>query len=225
MKKETICKEGLAGQDVREGSYIGDGNYLSKQEEEVKGYNLIMPKEYHKAIYEFTYEDNYTSIKNKKGITLRYYFNIKGQTISVLEKEEFEGDLVIEESYRTLFKTKGWELTTNFFFENSINSNCAYEYKRAEFYAKQDKIREFAEIFQEDKYKYAKDFVISFWIKFKQDLISDASAEVVIEKIDFPKITNKKRLEKVLKDTWQYVRIPINLGDMHENIWTMKSKF
>ncbi|MBS5852283.1 MAG: RHS repeat-associated core domain-containing protein [Staphylococcus sp.] len=222
MKKETICKEGLAGQDVREGSYIGDGNYLSKQEEEVKGYNLIMPKEYHKAIYEFTYEDNYTSIKNKKGITLRYYFNIKGQTISVLEKEEFEGDLVIEESYRTLFKTKGWELTTNFFFENSINSNCAYEYKRAEFYAKQDKIREFAEIFQEDKYKYAKDFVISFWIKFKQDLISDASAEVVIEKIDFPKITNKKRLEKVLKDTWQYVRIPINLGDMPENIWTMK---
>lgn len=45
---------------------------------------------------------------------------------------------------------------------------------------------------------------------------------IVIEKIDFPKITNKKRLEKVLKDTWQYVRIPINLGDMHENIWTMK---
>lgn len=222
MKKETICKEGLAGQDVREGSYIGDGNYLSKQEEEVKGYNLIMPKEYHKAIYEFTYEDNYTSIKNKKGITLRYYFNIKGQTISVLEKEEFEGDLVIEESYRTLFKTKGWELTTNFFFENSINSNCAYEYKRAEFYAKQDKIREFAEIFQKDKYKYAKDFVISFWIKFKQDLISDASAEVVIEKIDFPKITNKKRLEKVLKDTWQYVRIPINLGNLPENIWAMK---
>ncbi|MFR7880540.1 MAG: hypothetical protein ACLU5J_02995 [Christensenellales bacterium] len=40
--------------------------------------------------------------------------NTKGQIISVLEKEEFEGELYIEESYRTLFQTKGWELTTNF---------------------------------------------------------------------------------------------------------------
>ena len=96
------------------------------------------------------------------------------------------------------------------------------QYEKAVFYAKQEKIREFAEIFQEDKYKYTKDFVISFWIKFKQDVISDISAEVVIEKVDFPEITNKKRLEKVLKDTWQYVRIPINLGNLPENIWAMK---
>ena len=222
MKKESICKEGLAEQDLRKESYIGDGNYLTKQQEEVEGYNLIMPEAYHKAVYQFTYEENYTSIKNKTGIVYRYYLNTKGQIISVLEKEEFEGELYIEESYRTLFQTKGWELTTNFFLENCINSNCAYQYEKAVFYAKQEKIREFAEIFQEDKYKYTKDFVISFWIKFKQDVISDISAEVVIEKVDFPEITNKKRLEKVLKDTWQYVRIPINLGNLPENIWAMK---
>lgn len=222
MKKESICKEGLAEQDLRKESYIGDSNYLTKQQEEVEGYNLIMPEAYHKAVYQFTYEENYTSIKNKTGIVYRYYLNTKGQIISVLEKEEFEGELYIEESYRTLFQTKGWELTTNFFLENCINSNCAYQYEKAVFYAKQEKIREFAEIFQEDKYKYTKDFVISFWIKFKQDVISDISAEVVIEKVDFPEITNKKRLEKVLKDTWQYVRIPINLGNLPENIWAMK---
>ena len=222
MKKESICKEGLAEQDLRKESYIGDSNYLTKQQEEVEGYHLIMPEAYHKAVYQFTYEENYTSIKNKTGIVYRYYLNTKGQIISVLEKEEFEGELYIEESYRTLFQTKGWELTTNFFLENCINSNCAYQYEKAVFYAKQEKIREFAEIFQEEQYKYTKDFVISFWIKFKQDVISDISAEVVIEKVDFPEITNKKRLEKVLKDTWQYVRIPINLGNLPENIWAMK---
>ena len=222
MKKESICKEGLAEQDLRKESYIGDSNYLTKQQEEVEGYHLIMSEAYHKAVYQFTYEENYTSIKNKTGIVYRYYLNTKGQIISVLEKEEFEGELYIEESYRTLFQTKGWELTTNFFLENCINSNCAYQYEKAVFYAKQEKIREFAEIFQEEQYKYTKDFVISFWIKFKQDVISDISAEVVIEKVDFPEITNKKRLEKVLKDTWQYVRIPINLGNLPENIWAMK---
>lgn len=222
MKKESICKEGLAEQDLRKESYIGDSNYLTKQQEEVEGYHLIMLEAYHKAVYQFTYEENYTSIKNKTGIVYRYYLNTKGQIISVLEKEEFEGELYIEESYRTLFQTKGWELTTNFFLENCINSNCAYQYEKAVFYAKQEKIREFAEIFQEEQYKYTKDFVISFWIKFKQDVISDISAEVVIEKVDFPEITNKKRLEKVLKDTWQYVRIPINLGNLPENIWAMK---
>ena len=65
MKKESICKEGLAEQDLRKESYIGDSNYLTKQQEEVEGYNLIMPEAYHKAVYQFTYEENYTSIKNK----------------------------------------------------------------------------------------------------------------------------------------------------------------
>ena len=77
MKKESICKEGLAEQDLRKESYIGDSNYLTKQQEEVEGYNLIMPEAYHKAVYQFTYEENYTSIKNKTGIVYRYYLNTK----------------------------------------------------------------------------------------------------------------------------------------------------
>ncbi|MFR7880541.1 MAG: hypothetical protein ACLU5J_03000 [Christensenellales bacterium] len=65
-EKESICKEGLAEQDLRKESYIGDSNYLTKQQEEVEGYNLIMPEAYHKAVYQFTYEENYTSIKIKQ---------------------------------------------------------------------------------------------------------------------------------------------------------------
>ena len=38
-----------------------------------------------------------------------------------------------------------------------------------------------------------------FWIKFKQDVISDISAEVVIEKVDFPEITKQKKIRKSIK--------------------------
>lgn len=195
-----------------ENDYLGEGEYSTYLGKKFKHFNTIMGPV--KDSTSFTYSDLYTELTSKKGVSIRYYFNIEGTVISSLENKD-------DNNHYTLFRPNGWELssdgtssvTINGQKANILNSNNSFKFS-----VTSGKLNEFKNIFNLDSdgdgekdEAYSEHFKVSFWLNFSKNSKSNLLATLNY-KINSTPITTSMRIENTLDGAWQYVVIPINLG-------------
>lgn len=195
-----------------ENDYLGEGEYLTYLGKKFKHFNTIMGPV--KDSTSFTYSDSYTELTSKKGVSIRYYFNIEGTVISSLENKD-------DNNHYTLFRPNGWELSSdgtssvaiNGQKANILNSNNSFKFS-----VTSGKLNEFKNIFNLDSdgdgekdEAYSEHFKVSFWLNFSKNSKSNLLATLNY-KINSTPITTSMRIENTLDGAWQYVVIPINLG-------------
>ena len=224
MKQKFITEDCEPEVYAGENKYLGEEYFLTKTMKKISKVYLEMPDAYIKNKTSISYEDSYTNVIHDKNIITRYYFNINGFTTSILENEE--------KNNKTLFKTSGWELSTNGNSDYSINSKKANILSGTSYTANNDKLETFASEFkkysnkEDSKYKYTENFVISFWLKVNKDITNDSKANLYVKKVKdrwllkdiVDEIRNSVFIDKAKANAWQYVTIPVNLGQEQYNL-------
>lgn len=235
--KSGVMKEMFTTKNVEpdvylgENDYSGNNYYFSNSGKKIEKKYLEMPNSYIKNITYFDYRDFYTDITNNKNMTTRYYFNIDGFTISILEND---GD-----NEKTLFKTCGWKLSSNGASQYKINGERANYIYGDKYLAVDDKLEVFAQEFknysngEDSKYKYTENFVVSFWVKINKDICGNAKARLYVKKVKdrwgikdkVAKIYQNVYIAHAKANSWQYVTIPVNLGQEQYNIEEISISF
>ena len=202
--------------------FTGESYYIANKGKRYDGYELVMPNNYIKTLNTFDYFNNSTSITNEKEMKIVYFFNIYGYTSCVLEQD-------LDGTYNTLFKTNGWSLKNTEYNDKCINGSGAFTLSSTHPTISSDAtaIKKFYDTFydNEDKYKYVENFVISFWVKFSVDLTNDVNVKAIIKKLDLDDIEAKTILNKTFKDAWQYVTIPVYIGEYQQNVYNITLDF
>lgn len=223
MQKQLITEELGAELFIGDNEYIGEGHYLVGTGKKVKGYELKMISEYVKNKTTINYLTNHTDVTNEKGITTRYYFNTKGFTSSILEVGSGN-------NCKTLFKTGGWRLSSAGASSYMINGQAATQLSSSHQYITTN-LSEFIDIFKkyenkkEKKNEYTENFVVSFWVRTSKDINSDAYAIVEMTKNGVTKEYGKTFIDKTIAGAWQYVTIPVFLGENQEKITDVRINF
>lgn len=222
MKKQLITEELGAELFVGDNEYVGEGHYLVGTGKKVKGYEFKMTSEYVKNKTSFTYATNYTDVTNEKNIRTRYHFNVNGFTSSILEMDSVDSN-----NCKTLFKTGGWQLSSpgdSIFKINGQSANIlsgSYKYEAVD-------LSSFLSIFgdydngKKRKNEYTENFVVSFWLRANKDINNDVYAKVYIKKDGVTCEYGKSTIDKTKSGSWQYITIPVFLGEKQDkitNIW------
>ena len=219
MQKQLITEELQAELFTGDNEYIGEGHYLVGTGKKVKGYELKMIDEYVKNTTSFIYSTSYTDVINDKNIRTRYYFNINGFTSSILEVDSANNNC------KTLFKTGGWQLSTSGSSIYAINGQTAnvitntneYKYEAVN-------LSSFLSIFddydngEKRKNEYTENFVVSFWLRVNKDINNDVFAKIHIKKNGVTSEYGKSLIDKTKSGSWQYVTIPVFLGEKQDKI-------
>ena len=214
-----------------ENSFIGDNCYFSNYGKKIVKKHFEMPNNYVKNSTYFNYKDSYTDITNNKNMTTRYYFNIDGFTISTLENDGY--------NEKTLFKTSGWKLSSNGTSQYKINGEKANFTNNYKYKANTNQLEIFAQEFEnysngeDSKYKYTENFVVSFWVKANKDITGDAKANLYVKKVKDRLILNdivdeiyqNVYIAHAKANSWQYVTIPVNLGQEQYNLGEISISF
>ena len=220
ISTESNSQEIYLGDD----NYIGDDYYITKNGKKIIGRYYSMPSNYIKNITRFDYNGSYTDVINDKNIVTRYYFNVNGFNISILENDGLNN--------KTMFKTSGWRLSDNGTSQYSINSEKANILNNYLYKAINDKLEKFALEFknysngEDSKYKYSENFVVSFWLKVDKDITENAKANLYVKKVrdrwltkdTIQEINENVYLSHAKANAWQYITIPVNLGEKQYNI-------
>ncbi len=222
MQKQYITEELESELILGDNEYIGEGHNFSGTGKKTKGYELKMISEYVKNITTFSYFANYTDVVNEKNIKTRYYFNINGFTTSILEVDPKD-----DNNFKTLFKTGGWQLSSSGTSSYKINGQAAnmllgpYKYNAVN-------LSSFLSIFddynngEKRKNEYTENFVVSFWLRANKDITNDVYAKIYVNKSGVSNEYGKTTIDKAMSNSWQYVTIPVFLGEkQHEisDIW------
>ena len=220
MQKQLITEELQAELFIGDNEYIGEGHYLVGTGKKVKGYELKMIDEYVENTTSFIYSTSYTDVINDKNIRTRYYFNINGFTSSILEVDSANNN-----NCKTLFKTGGWQLSTSGSSIYAINGQTAnvitntneYKYEAVN-------LSSFLSIFddydngEKRKNEYTENFVVSFWLRVNKDINNDVFAKIHIKKNGVTSEYGKSLIDKTKSGSWQYVTIPVFLGEKQDKI-------
>ena len=220
MQKQLITEELQAELFTGDNEYIGEGHYLVGTGKKVKGYELKMIDEYVENTTSFIYSTSYTDVINDKNIRTRYYFNINGFTSSILEVDSANNN-----NCKTLFKTGGWQLSTSGSSIYAINGQTAnvitntneYKYEAVN-------LSSFLSIFddydngEKRKNEYTENFVVSFWLRVNKDINNDVFAKIHIKKNGVTSEYGKSLIDKTKSGSWQYVTIPVFLGEKQDKI-------
>ncbi|MGM9899285.1 MAG: RHS repeat-associated core domain-containing protein [Bacilli bacterium] len=200
--------------------YVGENEYLSEQAYTLTTSSMLMKEEYLKEITIFKYFDSYTDIMTRKSITLRYYFDMEGTNISVLEKESGN-------KYFTITRPTGWEIncggTTNFYINNKRVKQINKVDNKYTFPISIESLSNFLIMFIKDndnfEYDETTNFTLSFWLKFNETNTSFLKASLKYK--DKSNDTIEVRsvvLRKTLSNVWQQVTIPFILPYDQSNI-------
>ena len=206
---------------LKEGKYCeSNGNYFYEEEYEVDLTN-------YRNMIIYQTQDNYLRVRNEEGIEVRYYFDIEGIVISMLEHHGGE-------NYYSQFKTNGWlisehtnsnilvnnntttVLTTNKFFVNVNQNNQDNNF----YYC----INQFNHDISKRKNPNLEDFIVSFWLQCSNTINKDLVHEIKIKYSD-KTISKKFRMSKALASNWQYVQIPIIISDDIKNVVELEITF
>ena len=220
MQKQLITEELQAELFTGDNEYIGEGHYLVGTGKKVKGYELKMIDEYVENTTSFIYSTSYTDVINDKNIRTRYYFNINGFTSSILEVDSANNN-----NCKTLFKSGGWQLSTSGSSIYAINGQTAnvitntneYKYEAVN-------LSSFLSIFddydngEKRKNEYTENFVVSFWLRVNKDINNDVFAKIHIKKNGVTSEYGKSLIDKTKSGSWQYVTIPVFLGEKQDKI-------
>ncbi len=208
LDSEYVDSEHYLGEE----NNLGEGEYLTYLEKKFKRFNTIMGPI--KDSTTFIYNNSYTELTSKKGVSIRYYFNTDGTVISNLENK-------YGNNHYTLFRPNGWELSSDGTSNITINGQKANILNSSNsfiFNVPTDKLDEFKKIFNLDSDgdgekddAYSEHFKISFWTNFSNNSQSDLLATLKYRVNNNP-ITTSMRIENTLDGAWQYVTIPVNLG-------------
>lgn len=222
MKKNILTIDTPAENYTGDEVYLGEDQYVNNIGKKYNGYTLSMPNEYVKEEVNITYNSGFTEITGDNEITIRYYFNNDGKVISNLEYRD--GNLF------TLSKEKGWKLSSSGDSNYKINLENANLITSGGYYSLPN-ISNFLNIFNDDengedsKYKYMEDFTISFWLTGNQavsdDYIIKLSATKEGETIESADV----KLNKASPGVWQYLSIPLSIGENQKDITDIKIHF
>ena len=196
---DSLDADTFSGED----KYFSHNQYIKNHSKKVKDYELKIS--YTKNSIDYTYEKNYTDCRNEKGITTRYYFNLKGQTISAFD--------VNGQYYYSLYKPQGWRLFNGGHGDVLIDGEQSIKINSDTCILQAKNENSFAKVFggENNKYKFTENFELSFWAKCSHDIENDIKIWVMYD--GAYGITCETILDKTYKDTWQYVTIPIKLGE------------
>jgi hypothetical protein len=86
---------------------------------------------------------------------------------------------------------------------------------------------------EDSKYKYTENFVVSFWVKANKDITGDAKAKLYVKKVKDRLILNdivdeiyqNVYIAHAKANSWQYVTIPVNLGQEQYNLGEISISF
>ena len=124
VKKEYEKELLPASVYLNDGSYVSDLSYVGGSTSIITGFHYVMKEEYNKEVTTFSYYNAYTDITSKKNITHRYYFDVDGTCINIMEKG-------LDDKLYTQNRINGWNIE---FSDNSpsyTNSNIYINNKRA----------------------------------------------------------------------------------------------
>ena len=204
------------------GGFAGIGQYCGQEENPLLTFNSD------KIASEFKvgantalliYNNNETSVQNKKGITNVFFLNQKGFTVSILEQDKYR-------SYRTPFKENGYPINVGGTGEK-INGDGAVSV--SETYSFSDaQTAAFKKFLELDRNAESSNFILSFWVK-----LNSAQSKTVRAKFKYRYYKGIEREEGqarwwvsqddydgvyscVLDGTavgvWQHVSIPVELS-------------
>lgn len=199
---------------VGEEQILGNDNYLTN--------NLLKEKERKNIIGEdiineiaFTYNEAYTDITNNKNITYRYFFDIEGRMLSILEKGK-END-----KYFTLSKPTGWSVEineqSNYYINNKPSKMLNKIDKEYVLTIDNNNLTSFNTSLDNTSQYYN----ISFWISFNNEQDSSSVAQLSY-KLGEDEIKRSVVISKTLTGTWQQVQIPLLIEKLDTIITDMK---
>ena len=206
-------------------------NYLLDKGYKYKESIYSMPEEYIKNENNYTYYGIYSEINNKDNIKYRYYFDKKETIISCLQVD-------INNNLFTTFRNNGWNLSkNNGNYETEINGEKATLLQNGEFCynVSSNQLRKFNEIFKEDSNnddindnKYEEHFKISFWLNYL-DFSDDHNLTMPTIEFSIDNVEGTKKVKSNInlteKNIWQFISIPIDLGETPDKISDLKIIF
>ncbi len=226
LNKITLgaMKYKVIAEDIDAELYCGDdlyskGTYYINHKGKKYIESNFMPNEYIYSIITYDYHLSYTEETNKKGIKMRYYFDIDGHQISSLEYN-VNNNNSLEFHHYTSSKPTGWEIGNNGdsnFFINDKRASIIYKNNnKYSFSINNSDLSLFKNIFLDETEKTSEHFSLSFWLMFNDYNDSDLLAKVNYTIIDDSTGSdNVKQSQVIIKNTlggtWQYVSVPLNL--------------
>ncbi len=219
FKTENKAPEVYVGEDV----YFGEGSFVTTACEKIKEVYFQMPESYRKSQISFEYYNSYTTCMNEKGVSIQYSFNKKGSVISTLERKKRSI------RYCTLSKQKGWLLSGAGTADISLNELPAYilsaTNSKITYTVPTDLLEIFTQIFRCDTEKYSEHFTVSFWMKFYKNSQSNRLATLYYDFGEEETKSSQAILEDTLVDSWQYVSIPVDLGQNQSKLSNIRLVF
>ena len=181
----------------------------------------------------FQFFETYTEITNFNEIKYRYYFDKNESTISYFEVDKNDYNNLL-----SLFRSSGWKLSDNNGAYNlKINNEKAVLLQNGEFCynVSSNQLSKFNKIFKEDSNndeimdnKYSEFFKVSFWINY---LEFNTNQKLVMPTIEY-NVQGVEYTRKIMsyvnlveKNVWQFVSVPIDLGDKPNEINDLKIVF
>lgn len=200
---------------VSKTKYLGDNTYVTNDKKAMDSTYLVMPTEYIRNTTLFNYKSFCTEVTNDKNITLRYYFNMDTTTSTVTEYLENDNDY----NNFTESKLNGYKVSTNGTSRHSIN-RCSFTPVQAINLPNNIKgkyqlydVGNLLSTLRNINYLGIQDFVLSFFVRAKEDITTKIKAELALDKED---ISDTKYsggytyIKPMPAGSIQYVQIPVN---------------
>ena len=223
MKKEIITEDFVSEDCCGDLNYVGENNYLTSKGKMYKGISYFMPTNYITELNEYNYCSSYTDKTNKKGITIRYSFDIDGRLLSSFEKKN--------QFFYTLDKPSGYLLSEDTNDQTSIKINGLWAKKLdgTEDYPYKYTFDNYNQNFINFKNSLTPNsgsdlYLLSFYVMFSNNNATDWAVNIKYRLAMFD-IEKQIRIEKVKNNSWQKVIVPLNFYNLYTSLTNIKICF
>lgn len=188
--------------------YVNSGTYIKNTDVSINSYRYILSPSNTKYKKYFTYEDNYTIIRNEKGVQYVYYFDNDHNLLSVLEKT---GNVYYAKTNNLAFELTNEDGTNSL----KINGRKSFEVSAHTSYSvTQTMVSAFLShiVMNNDQFEYH-NYTLSFWMMPLNDVLESSHIIVTVQKLDTD-ITNFSNIITPMKSgTIVKVEVPLYLDN------------